>query len=182
MFIYSIKVVYNIAFLVFSVKHRTVFILRLNWKKKCFSSGFLKKGRALFLRYFRLFYYCHLGALFKNFYLLPGISWSPSLIDEKVTGNTNLFLLIHVLTLSPLKRTKPPMRIHVPSTACDGISFNGQRQLCLLTCAGWRDVSNHTRMSTIQSRRPEKKAKHNVTLTWKFPWNSSSAILPFIWS
>ena len=63
------------------------------------------------------------------------------------------------------------MRIHVPSTECDVISFNGQGQLCLLTCAGWRDVSNYTRMSTIQSRRPDKKARHNVTLTWQFQRN-----------
>ena len=54
------------------------------------------------------------------------------------------------------------------------ITFNGQGQLCLLTCAEWRDLSNHTRMSTIQSRTLEKKAKNHVTLTWKFPWKSSS--------
>ena len=58
------------------------------------------------------------------------------------------------------------------STSCDIISFNGQGQLCPLTCAEWRDPSNHTRMSTIQSRTPEKKAKNHVTLTWKFPWKS----------
>ena len=28
---------------------------------------------------------------------------------------------------------EPPVRIHVLSTACDVISFNGQGQLCLLT-------------------------------------------------
>ena len=138
-------------------------------KKKVSSPDFWKKGGRIFFRYFRRFYYCHLNALFTDFYLLPGISWSPSLINEKSDiDNTNLFLLIHVLTLSPLKRTKPPMRIHVPSTECDVISFNGQGQLCLLTCAGWRDVSNYTRMSTIQSRRSKKKATHHVTLTWEF--------------
>ena len=52
--------------------------------------------------------------------------------------------------------------------------FNGQGQLCLLTCAEGRDLSNHTRMSTIQSRTPEKEAKNHVTLTWKSPWKSSS--------
>ena len=68
---------------------------------------------------------------------------------------------------------EPPVRIHVLSSiVC--ISFDGQGQLCLLTCAEWRDLSNHTRMSTIQSRTPEKKAKNHVTLTWKFPWKSSS--------
>ena len=73
------------------------------------------------------------------------------------------------------------MRIHILSTPCDIISFNGQGQLCPLTCAEWRDLSNHTRMSTIQSRTPEKKAKNHVTLTWKFPWKScSTAQLPFL--
>ena len=73
------------------------------------------------------------------------------------------------------------MRIQVLSTLCDVISFNGQGQLCPLTCAEWRDLSNHTRMSTIQSRTPEKKKKNHVTLTWKSPWKSCSiAHLPFL--
>ena len=59
--------------------------------------------------------------------------------------------------------------------------FNGQGQLCLLTCAEGRDLSNHTRMSTIQSRTPEKEAKNHVTLTWKSPRKSSSiAHIPFL--
>ena len=73
------------------------------------------------------------------------------------------------------------MRIHVLSTACDVISFNCQGQLCLLTCAEWRDLSNQTRMSTIQSRTPEKEAKNHVTRTWKSPWKSCSIThLPFL--
>ena len=75
------------------------------------------------------------------------------------------------------------MQIHIVSTPCDVISFNGQGQLCLLTCAEWRDLLNHTRMSTntIQSRTLEKKAKKHVTLTWKSPWKSCSiAHLPFL--
>ena len=73
------------------------------------------------------------------------------------------------------------MWIHVLSTACNIISFNGQGQLCLLTCAEWRDLSNHTRMSTIQSMTLEKKDKNHVTLTWKSPWKSCSiAHLPFL--
>ena len=73
------------------------------------------------------------------------------------------------------------MRIHVLSTACDIISFNGQGQLCPLTCVEWRNLLNHTRMSTIQSRTPEKKDKNHVTLTWKSPWTSCSiAHLPFL--
>ena len=41
--------------------------------------------------------------------------------------------------------------------------------------------SNHTRMSTIQSRTPEKgKEKKHVTLSWKFPWKYfSTTHLPF---
>ena len=70
---------------------------------------------------------------------------------------------------------------HVPSTACDIISFNCQGQLCAITCAKWRDLSNHTRMSTIQSRTWEKKATNHVTLTWKFPWKSCPTThLPFL--
>ena len=64
------------------------------------------------------------------------------------------------------------MQIHVPSTACDVISFKGQRQLCLLTCEEWRGLSNHSRMSSIQSRTPEKMAKNHAPLSWKFPWKS----------
>ena len=73
------------------------------------------------------------------------------------------------------------MRIQVLSTLCGIISFNCQGQLSSLTCAEWRDLSNHTRMSTIQSRTPEKEAKNHVTLTWKSPWKSCSiAYLPFL--
>ena len=60
--------------------------------------------------------------------------------------------------------------MQVPSTACDITSFNGQWQLFLLTCAEWRDFSNHT-----------KRQKNNVTLTWKFLWKSCSTThLPFL--
>ena len=73
------------------------------------------------------------------------------------------------------------MRIQVLSTLCDVISFNGHGQLSSLTCAEWRDLSNHTRMSTTQSRTPEKEAKNHVTRTWKSPWKSCSiAHLPFL--
>ena len=70
------------------------------------------------------------------------------------------------------------MQIHVPSTAREVISFNGQGQLCPLTWTKWRDL---TRISTIQSRTPRKKAKNHVTLTWKLPWKSCSTTrLPFL--
>ena len=78
-------------------------------------------------------------------------------------------------SLSQVTLTHSPLSHPCRSTSflvC--ISFNGQGQLCLLTCAEWRDLSNHARMSTIQSRTLEKKAKNHVTLTWKFPWKSSS--------
>jgi len=68
--------------------------------------------------------------------------------------------------------------IHVPSTACDVIDFNGPGQLCPLTCAEWSYLSNNTRMSTIQSRTPEKNAKDYVTLNQKFPWKSCSTTHP----
>ena len=65
-------------------------------------------------------------------------------------------------------------------TTCDAISFNSRGQLCPLMCAEWRDLSNHTRISTIQSRTLEKKAKTHVTLTLKLPWKSCSTThLPF---
>ena len=40
------------------------------------------------------------------------------------------------LTHLPLKHSKSPMWIHVPSNVCDVISFYGQRQLCHLTGQG----------------------------------------------
>ena len=60
---------------------------------------------------------------------------------------------------------EPPLQIHVLSTTS---VLMVKDNICLLTCAEWRDLSNHTRMSTIQSRTLEKKAKNHVTLTWKF--------------
>ena len=56
------------------------------------------------------------------------------------------------------------MRIHVPSTSC-----NGQTQLCPLqvTCAEWRDLSDHTRMSRFQSRTPQKMAKKPCNIDLK---------------
>ena len=85
------------------------------------------------------------------------------------------------LTHSPLSWPQTPMRIYFLSTACDVISFDCQGWLCPLTCAEWRDLSNHTKVSTIQSRTPEKEARNLVTLTWRFPWKSCSTThLPFL--
>ena len=90
-------------------------------------------------------------------------------------------ILTPVHLLKDVRLSNYWMHVHVLSTLCDVISFNGQGQLCPLTCAEWRDLSNHTRMSTIQSRTPEKEAKNHVTLTWKSPWKSCSiAHLPFL--
>ena len=92
-----------------------------------------------------------------------------------------LLAIMHILsTHLPLNRPWPPVRMHVPSTACDVIGFNGQCQLCPLTCAKWRDLS---KMSTIQSRTTEKKVKNHVTLTRKCSWKSCSTTdLPFLGS
>lgn len=76
-----------------------------------------------------------------------------------------------------------PMRIQFLSTTWDINSFNGQGQLCQLTSAGWQEVLNHTctRMSMIQSRKLEKKAKNYAMLTQKFPRKScSTAHIPFL--
>ena len=72
------------------------------------------------------------------------------------------------LTHLPLKHSKSPMWIHVPSNACDVISFYGQRQLCHLTVQGEEILSNQPRMSTLHSTRPREKGKKNqLTLTQK---------------
>lgn len=73
------------------------------------------------------------------------------------------------------------MRSHVLFNPRDVISFNGQGQLCPLTCAEWRVLSNHTRMSTIQSKTAEKTANNHARLTCKSPWKSCSIThLPFL--
>ena len=60
------------------------------------------------------------------------------------------------------------MQIYIPSIACEVISFNSQRQLCHQTCAVREEIfQTNTRISTIQSRRLEKKAKDHVKSTPK---------------
>ena len=65
--------------------------------------------------------------------------------------------------LNPLAPEPPvtaPLRIHVPSITCDVIPLTVKVNFVhQLSCAGWGDHSNHTRMSTIRSRRPEKKTE-----------------------
>ena len=68
------------------------------------------------------------------------------------------------------------MRIHIASTACDVISFNGQGQLCPLSCVEWKTSFKpyQNRHNSVKDTGQEKKAKNHVTLTWKLPWKSCS--------
>ena len=65
--------------------------------------------------------------------------------------------------LNPLAPEPPvtaPLRIHEPSITCDVITLTVKENFVhQLSCVGWGDHSNHTRMSTIRSRRPEKKTE-----------------------
>ena len=54
--------------------------------------------------------------------------------------------------------TYSPVRIHVPYTAGDVISFKGQGQLCRLTCAVRRDLlSTHWGENSKTSEHTNKK-------------------------
>ena len=105
---------------------------------------------------------------------VPTIILRFQLFSATLVVSRNSLLLLNPFVPEP-PVTAP--RIHVLSTPCDVISFNDQGRLCPLTCAEWRDLSSHTRMSTIQSRTPEREAKHHVSLTWK---SCSVAHLPFL--
>ena len=72
---------------------------------------------------------------------------------------------LHLNYRSPLSEPTSLRR----STTCENISLNGQGQICPLICAGERDLSNHTRMSMIQSRRPknEKRKSEDCIVTLK---------------
>ena len=59
------------------------------------------------------------------------------------------------LPITALAHPAPFYRLWCHQLKCQG-------QLSPLPWAGWRDLSNHTRMSTRQSRRTEKKAKQNM--------------------
>ena len=60
------------------------------------------------------------------------------------------------------------MQIYIPSIACEVTSFNSQRQLCHQTYAVKVEIfQTNTRISTIQSRRLEEKAKDHVKSTPK---------------
>ena len=87
--------------------------------------------------------------------LLKDLSW----VELNVRRKIHKLTLMYKMVFNPFA-PEPPVQILVPSTACDVFSFNVQGQLCPLMGAEWRDLLNHTRMSTIQSRTPEKKAKN----------------------
>ena len=58
--------------------------------------------------------------------------------DTMISLNIQCILfveLIYVVVQFNPFAPEPPVQIHVLSTLCDVISFNGQGQLCLLTCA-----------------------------------------------
>ena len=65
--------------------------------------------------------------------------------------------------MSPVQRT------------CDVISFKSQGQLYQLTLARWRDLSHHTRLSSIQSRRTKKKGKKPCNVDLQIPMKSLSS-------
>ena len=73
------------------------------------------------------------------------------------------------------------MWVNVPSTACDSISFNSQEQLYPLTCAGWRELSNHYQNEhDSEEETGENCKKKLVTLTFD-PWKSCfTTHLPFL--
>ena len=68
------------------------------------------------------------------------------------------------LTHLPLKHSKSPMQIHVPSNACDVISFYGQRQLCHLTGQGEEIFQTKSEWAHFSQEGPEKKAKKTINI------------------
>ena len=70
----------------------------------------------------------------------------------------------------------PPFYINCPCRSrsllrllMSSVINNSEGQLCPLPYRERRDLSNHNKMRTIQSRRPEKRIKNHVTLTQIFP-------------
>ena len=74
-----------------------------------------------------------------------------------------------VLTHLPLKHSKSPMRIHVPSNACDAISFYGQRQVCHLSVQGEEIFQTKPEWAHFSQEGPEKKAKKTINIDPKTP-------------
>ena len=57
------------------------------------------------------------------------------------------------LTHSPLSRRNRPWGSTSLLLLVMSSGFNGQEQLCPLTCAEWRDLLNHTRKENIEDRK-----------------------------
>ena len=62
------------------------------------------------------------------------------LLNKKHLLSIRMYFLTHFAA----EPSVTPVQIHILSTPRDVISFNGQGQICPLTCAEWRDLSNHT--------------------------------------
>ena len=74
------------------------------------------------------------------------------------------------LTHLPLKHSKSPMQNHVPSNACDVISFYGPRQVCHLTVQGEEIFQTKPERAHFSQEGPDKKGKKKqLTLTPKLP-------------
>ena len=92
------------------------------------------------------------------------ISLSPSSLHFRPDFSLLLTFSDH-FSLLPIVYLPPPEGIHVPCIAYDyNIRFNAQWKLCHLTCAGERDLFEHARMTTIQSRRSNNSDKNLVPL------------------
>ena len=63
------------------------------------------------------------------------------------------------LTHLPLKHSKSPMQNHVPSNACDVISFYGPRQVCHLTVQGEEIFQTKPERAHFSQEGPDKKGK-----------------------
>ena len=71
--------------------------------------------------------------------------------------------------LTHLKHSKSPMQNHVPSNACDVISFYGPRQLCQLTGQGEEIFQTKPEWAHFSQEGPEKKAKKKNYIDPKTP-------------
>ena len=74
--------------------------------------------------------------------------------------------LVHTSYILPKGKAVQWLSLHPVAAGADPSPsfplwhYHVQGQLCHVTCAGERNPLNHARMSVIQLRRPEKKAKN----------------------
>ena len=73
------------------------------------------------------------------------------------------------LTHLTLEHSKSRMQNHVPSNACDVISFYGQRQLCHLTVQGKEIFQTKPEWAHFSQEGPEKKANKTIYMDPKSP-------------